>query len=80
MRRAGPRLFDRQPDVLDRRPSGHRRLPHPGNPIAFSNIERFAPGVAPRLGENTDEILSEIGYADGEIAKLRDDCIVAGPS
>ena len=52
----------------------------PGNPIAFSNIERVSPGPAPRLGENTDEILSEIGYADGEIAKLRDDDIVAGPS
>ncbi len=52
----------------------------PGNPIAFSNVERVPPGVAPRLGENTDAILSEIGYADGEIAKLRDDRIVAGPS
>ena len=52
----------------------------PGNPTAFSNIERRAPGAAPRLGEDTDAILSEIGYADGEIARLRDDRIVAGPS
>ena len=32
MRRAGPRLFDRQPDVLDRRPPGHRRLPDARQP------------------------------------------------
>jgi 2-methylfumaryl-CoA isomerase len=51
----------------------------PGNPIAFSNVDRVAPGIAPRLGENTDEILDEIGYTGCEIAALRDDGIVAGP-
>ena len=50
----------------------------PGNPIAFSNVERVLPGIAPRLGENTDEILTEIGYTDGDIASLRDDRIVGG--
>ncbi|WP_294533549.1 CoA transferase [uncultured Rhodoblastus sp.] len=52
----------------------------PGNPVAFSQVERIPSGIAPRLGENTDEILSEIGYAEGEIARLHDDHIVAGPS
>jgi 2-methylfumaryl-CoA isomerase len=51
----------------------------PGTPVAFSDVERIPPGAAPRLGENTDEILSEIGYADGEIAALHDARIVAGP-
>ena len=51
----------------------------PGNPIAFSDAERIAPVRAPSLGENTDEILSGIGYSDGEIASLHDDLIVAGP-
>ncbi len=51
----------------------------PGNPIAFSDAERIAPVRAPSLGENTDEILSGIGYSDGEIANLHDDLIVAGP-
>jgi 2-methylfumaryl-CoA isomerase len=51
----------------------------PGNPVAFSQVERLAPGVAPRLGENTDEILSEIGFSSGEIGKLHDEGIVAGP-
>ena len=51
----------------------------PGNPIAFSDVERIPPARAPSLGENTDEILAEIGYDDGEIAGLHDDSIVAGP-
>ncbi|MDX2237090.1 MAG: CoA transferase [Hyphomonadaceae bacterium] len=51
----------------------------PGNPIAFSDVERIAPTRAPSLGENTDEILAEIGFGDAEIASLHDDKIVAGP-
>jgi 2-methylfumaryl-CoA isomerase len=51
----------------------------PGNPIAFSDAERIAPVRAPSLGENTDEILSDIGYSVGEIGSLHDDLIVAGP-
>lgn len=50
----------------------------PGNPIAFSGVERIPPTRAPSLGENTDEILGEIGYSDGEIASLHDAKIVAG--
>jgi 2-methylfumaryl-CoA isomerase len=49
----------------------------PGNPIAFSQVERIAPTRAPALGENTAEILTEIGYSDREIAVLHDDRIVA---
>lgn len=52
----------------------------PGNPITFSDAERIAPVRAPSLGENTDEILSDIGYSDGEIGRLHDDLIVAGPN
>jgi 2-methylfumaryl-CoA isomerase len=51
----------------------------PGNPIAFSAVERIAPTRAPALGENTDQILGELGYSDGEIASLHDAMIVAGP-
>lgn len=51
----------------------------PGNPIAFSGVERIPPKRAPGLGENTDEILAEIGYTDREIASLHDGRIVAGP-
>ena len=51
----------------------------PGNPIAFSGVERIAPTRAPSLGENTDQLLAEIGYSDREVATLHDDGIVAGP-
>jgi len=52
----------------------------PGNPISFAGVERIAPTRAPSLGENTDEILTDIGFSDGEIASFHDDKIVAGPT
>lgn len=52
----------------------------PGNPIAFSGVERIAPTRAPSLGEHTDEILDEIGYSAREISALHDAEIVAGPA
>ena len=51
----------------------------PGNPIAFSDVERIPPTRAPSLGENTDEILAEIGFSEIEVARMHDDKIVAGP-
>lgn len=51
----------------------------PGLPINFSALERQPPRRASILGEHTDEILAEIGMSDGEIAKLHDDHVVAGP-
>ncbi len=51
----------------------------PGNPIAFSGTDRVEPRRAPSLGENTEEILCEIGYTGTDIARLHDDGIVAGP-
>lgn len=51
----------------------------PGTPVSFSGLDRISPVRAPSLGENTDEILAEIGYGDGEVARLHDDRIVSGP-
>jgi 2-methylfumaryl-CoA isomerase len=50
-----------------------------GSPLSFSAIERIPAQPAPRLGEHTDELLYELGLTNGEIARLHDDGIVAGP-
>ena len=52
----------------------------PGCPIDFSLFPREVPRRAPILGEHTDEILSQdLGLNDGEIGRLRDAKVVAGP-
>jgi 2-methylfumaryl-CoA isomerase len=52
----------------------------PGNPIAFSAAERVRPNRAPSLGENTDEILAELGYSERDVGAFHDAKIVAGPA
>lgn len=50
----------------------------PGSPLNFSNAARVAVRRAPLLGENTDEVLSEVlRMGSGEIARLHDDGVVA---
>jgi 2-methylfumaryl-CoA isomerase len=52
----------------------------PGSPLDFSTVPRLPPQPAPRLGEHTDEILLEVlGLSEGEVGKLHDEGIVAGP-
>ena len=52
----------------------------PSTPLDFSAAPRLEPQPAPILGQHTDEILSGLlGMSDGQISKLRDDKIVAGP-
>ena len=52
----------------------------PGSPLEFSGAERLAPVPAPVLGEHTDVVLAEVlGLADGEIGKLYERGVVAGP-
>ena len=51
----------------------------PGLPIEFGALGREPPRRASILGEHTDEILAETGFSEGEIAKLHDDHVVAGP-
>jgi 2-methylfumaryl-CoA isomerase len=34
---------------------------------------------APGLGENTDEILAELGYSDRDVGAFHDAKVVAGP-
>jgi 2-methylfumaryl-CoA isomerase len=52
----------------------------PGSPLDFSEAPRLPVRRAPLLGENTDEILSDLlNLTSGEIARLHDKRIVAGP-
>lgn len=51
-----------------------------GTPFEFLDAERLAARPAPLLGQHTDEILSGVlGMSGGEIGKLHDAKIVAGP-
>lgn len=51
-----------------------------GSPLSFSGTDRLPPKPEPRLGEHTDQVLLELGLSDGEIARLHDRGIVAGPA
>ncbi len=52
----------------------------PGSPLDSSLLSRETPRRAPKLGEHSDEVLSDIlGMNDGQIGKLRDDGVVHGP-
>jgi 2-methylfumaryl-CoA isomerase len=53
----------------------------PGTPLAFSGAERLRATPAPLLGEHTDEVLASVlGLSDGEIGRLHDNGVVAGPT
>ena len=47
-----------------------------GLPISFDRKRPHSPRSAPKLGEHTEQILQELGYAEADIAKLKADRIV----
>ena len=50
----------------------------PGLTIEFSEVQRVPAGPAPRLGEHTDEILSEVlGLSPSRIHVLREEGLVS---
>jgi 2-methylfumaryl-CoA isomerase len=52
----------------------------PSQAIQFSGLESEPPKPAPLLGQHTDEILTEVlGMSSGQISKLHDENIIAGP-
>jgi len=75
-------------EVFDQEQIKHRGmrmdLPHPrsgtvpsvANPIKFQNMPTHYDRAPPLLGQHSDEILREVGYADAEIEKLRSGGIV----
>ena len=52
----------------------------PSQAMQFSGLESEPPKPAPLLGQHTDEILTEmLGMDSGQIGKLHDDNVIAGP-
>ncbi len=78
--RDDPRCSAANPLFSEVAQPGIGRYPMPGLPFEFSAAPREPTRPAPRLGEHTDAVLSEIlGLADGEIARLHDSGVIAGP-
>jgi len=76
-----PRCSTENPMFAELEQPGIGKYLVPGSPLQFSALERTTPHRAPLLGENTDEVLVELlGMSDGQIGKLHDDGIVAGPA
>jgi crotonobetainyl-CoA:carnitine CoA-transferase CaiB-like acyl-CoA transferase len=48
-----------------------------GNPVKMSLTPPVLAAAAPTLGQHTDLILRELGYAEGDIAALRQEQVVA---
>lgn len=75
-----PRLFKDNPLFQAvAHPSG-LTYPAPGAMATIPQDQRLAVRPAPKLGQHTDEVLSEVlGLSSGEIARLHDQKVVAGP-
>jgi 2-methylfumaryl-CoA isomerase len=78
--RSDPRCSDANPLFATIHQPGIGRYMMPGLPLDFSADPRRPPHPAPRLGEHTDLVLSEVlRLSSAEIARLHDQGIVAGP-
>ena len=81
-------LIDHDPDCSPANPIYHLveqpdigTYPVAGQPMHFGAVARNPARRAPRLGEHTDAILADLlGLSSGEIGKLHDLGIVAGPT
>src|SRR5205823_10271205 len=77
--RDDPRCSPANPLFADIDQPGIGRYPMPGLPMDFSAMPREPTPPAPRLGEHTDAVLSEVlGLPGGAIARLPAAGIVGG--
>jgi 2-methylfumaryl-CoA isomerase len=75
-----PRCSEANPLFATVEQPGIGRYLMPGLPLDFSAEERLPPRPAPRLGEHTDFVLTDVlGLSTAEIGRLHDKGIVAGP-
>jgi len=75
-----PDLSPENPMFTNLHQPGLGTFPVPGSPFAFSAQSRQRPVPAPVLGEHTEEILAEVaGMSSGQIGRLFDEGVVAGP-
>jgi 2-methylfumaryl-CoA isomerase len=80
MLREDPRCSTKNPLFLEIEQPGIGKYLVPGSPLDFSRLPREKPARAPALGEHTDEVLADVlGLSDGQIGKLRDGKVIAGP-
>jgi 2-methylfumaryl-CoA isomerase len=78
--RNDPRCSPRNPLFAEVEQPGIGRYPMPGLPLDFSASPRQATRPAPRLGDDTDFVLSQVlGLSPGEIARLHATGVAAGP-
>jgi len=78
--RRDPRCSEANPLFGAVEQPGAGRYLMPGLPLDFSAQERRPSRPAPRLGEHTDLVLSEVlGLSTGEIGRLHNERVVAGP-
>ena len=76
-----PRCSPANPMFEELEQPGVGRYLVPGSPLCFGASPRVPVKPAPRLGENTDEVLASIlGLGDGQIGDLHDRGIIAGPT
>jgi crotonobetainyl-CoA:carnitine CoA-transferase CaiB-like acyl-CoA transferase len=52
------------------------RVPHIRTPIRMSSGAVAVRRTAPRLGQHTDEILADLGYAPAQVAELRRERVI----
>ena len=77
--RDDPRCSPQNPLFAQVEQPGIGSYPMPGLPLDFTASPREPTRPAPRLGEHTDQVLSEVlGLPAGEIARLHDAGIAAG--
>jgi 2-methylfumaryl-CoA isomerase len=75
-----PRCSPHNPMMSMLKQPGIGTYPAAGSPLGFGATARIPARPAPLLGADTDQVLAEVlGLSAGEIGRLHDDGVVAGP-